>query len=90
MADEKSAGNLSKNSIMRNESKALTAFAVGVFIFILICHIMRKRERRFLMDILGKYLKEDPDYLYRAMAFNFTLSFEQVLQVLKQAVGKVR
>lgn len=42
------------------------------------------------MDILGKYLKEDPDYLYRAMAFNFTLSFEQVLQVLKQAVGKVR
>ena len=40
------------------------------------------------MDILGKYLKEDPDYLYRAMAFNFTLSFEQVLQVLKQADGK--
>lgn len=40
------------------------------------------------MDILGQYLKEDPDYLYRAMAFNFTLSFEQVLQVLKQADGK--
>ena len=88
MADEGSTGNLSKNSIMRNKPKTLTAFAVGVFIFILICHIMR--ERRFLMDILGKYLKEDSDYLYRAMAFNFTLSFEQVLQVLKQAVGKVR
>ena len=40
------------------------------------------------MDILDKYLREDPDYLYRVMAFNFTLSFEQVLQVLKQADGK--